>query len=116
MGNSLFKLEKLISRIFENRLLLDDQNEIYSQLVPSLTEKIKDNLQVIDGKKVAPNFFSISIKDICDEPTDFSKDFVAELKIVIDEIITNNNFIRNNPLIINLCQEKNATQLFTINP
>lgn len=114
MRHSLLKLEALISNLFENHIQKSDRDEWISQLVPLLLNEIKINIREIDGEKIAPNIFNIAIDSNCEEDSVFLKEFTTELKIVIDELIASNGFIRHGPLITEMCKDKKNNQPFSI--
>jgi len=114
MRYTLLDLESKISDFFEKHVPLSTQRSTFNDLILLLFKVIDEEIIEIDDKKIAPNIFTITIDEQLKADFSIIKDWMKDLQNLIEEVITENNLIRQGPLTIQIIWKNNQKKPISI--
>lgn len=102
MRYTLVNIEKKISDFFEDHIQLSNRKSVITDLITLLFTAIDEGILDINEKRIAPNIFTIIIDEQL--KADFSAfgNWLKDLQGLIEEVISENDFVRQGPLTIQI--------------
>ena len=115
MGFTLIGLENLLSDFFENHLSLSSDKDFLIALTDQTIISLQENIKEISGQKIAPNIFRVSLSKKLETESSRLELWSREAKMLIRQIIDENQLILNGPIIIEFDWKNLPSTQFEIN-
>jgi hypothetical protein len=102
MRYTLLNIEKKISDFFEDHNPLSNRKSVFTDLMIMLIEAIDTKILDLNGRRIAPNIFTLKIDEQL--KVDFSAfgNWIKDLQSLIEEVISENDLVKQGPLTIQI--------------
>jgi hypothetical protein len=114
MRYTLLNIEKKISDFFEDHNPLSNRKSVFTDLMIMLIEAIDTKILDLNGRRIAPNIFTLKIDEQL--KVDFSAfgNWIKDLQSLIEEVISENDLVRQGPLTIQIKWIQNSKKPISV--